>query len=671
MGIATSPLCAAPRNDMTFDRFLSEERTVVHMMVTIGIYMRRSQRLLRRWAANPRVHALLQGTGFLLAGFLGSAASLGHRLQPVALGLLCAQTGWPAVLIATGSALGYLLFWGSQAPMGVVWTGLGLTAALLLRGRHVQKETPLLMPAIAAMLVAATGLLFQYYQQDGPPVAMYLLQIAIAAGSAAVFCTATERRDPVIDWLMYGLGVLCLAQVIPLPYLGFGFIAAGMIALYAPFPAVALAGLALDLSQVTPVPMTAVLSLAYFARMIPRLSPVVKHFGPGLVYIAVMSICGVWDIQPLPALVLGSVAAALLPRQTGIPQRRGETGTAQVQLELASAVLQQMEAMVLDTEEAPVDEQALVVRAADRACGSCPCRRTCKEQPGLISPEILHRPLGNGDSLPVGCRKSGRLLMEMRRSQEQLRTIRADRDRQMEYRSAVGQQYRFLADYLQDISDSLAQRNEPPKARFQPEVSTCSASKNRANGDRCLWFAGVACRYYVLLCDGMGTGDEAARDAQQIGGMLRRLLSAGYPAAYALRSVNSLCALQGRAGAVTIDLCELRLDTGKAALYKWGAAASYVIARGEPVKIGTASPPPGLSVTDGRETVEKLSLRKGETLVLLSDGAGGEEALRLAWVRAGEPVGELASRILASGEADGSDDATVAVVRLSRTSVSA
>ena len=64
------------------------------MMVTLGIYMRRSQRILRRWAADPRIHALLQGGGYLLAGFLGSAASLSHRLQPIALGLLCAQTGW-------------------------------------------------------------------------------------------------------------------------------------------------------------------------------------------------------------------------------------------------------------------------------------------------------------------------------------------------------------------------------------------------------------------------------------------------------------------------------------------------------------------------------------------------------------------------------------------------
>ena len=132
------------------------------MMVTLGIYMRRSQRLLRRWASDPKIHAFLQAGGYLLAGFLGSAASLSHRLQPGVLGFLCAQTGWPAVLTAIGSAVGYLLFWGNQGPVGVVWTSLGLTAALLLKGKQIQKETPLLMPAIAGFIVAGTGLLFQY-----------------------------------------------------------------------------------------------------------------------------------------------------------------------------------------------------------------------------------------------------------------------------------------------------------------------------------------------------------------------------------------------------------------------------------------------------------------------------------------------------------------------------
>lgn len=640
------------------------------MMVTLGIYMRRSQRLLRRWASDPKIHAFLQAGGYLLAGFLGSAASLSHRLQPVVLGFLCAQTGWPAVLTAIGSAVGYLLFWGNQGPVGVVWTSLGLAAALLLKGKQIQRETPLLMPAIAGFIVALTGLLFQYYQHYGPPVGMYLLQVAVAIGSTAVFCTAVERRDPIVEWLMWGLGVLCLAQVMPVPYLGLGYIAAGLITVAAPFPAVALAGLALDLAQVSPVPMTAVLCLTYFVRMIPRLHPALKHLSPAPVYIAVMSVCGVWNMMPLPGLLIGSIAAALLPRQTSIYQRRGETGMTQVHLELASSVFQQMETMVFDTEDVPIDEQALIARAADRACSGCPCRKTCKERPEQISPAILHKPLGNGADLPSGCRKSGRLLMEMRRSQEQLRTIRADRDRQAEYRAAVGQQYRFMADYLQDLSDTLAQRCDAPKAWFQPEIAASSAGKNRVNGDKCLWFAGMSCRYYVLLCDGMGTGEEASRDAQRVGNMLRRLLSAGFPAAYALRSVNSLCALQGRAGMVTLDLAELRLDTGKVTIYKWGAAPSYVISQGEPIKIGTATPPPGLSIVDGRESVERLSLRRGETLILLSDGAGGEESLRRLWMDAELPAGELADKILQSNQALCADDATVAVIRLHGTTLS-
>ena len=40
------------------------------------------------------------------------------------------------------------------------------------------------------------------------------------------------------------------------------------------------------------------------------------------------------------------------------------------------------------------------------------------------------------------------------------------------------------------------------------------------------------------------------------------------------------------------------LDTGHATLYKWGAAPSWLLRRGSAEKIGTATPPPGISVTD-------------------------------------------------------------------------
>lgn len=634
------------------------------MMVTLGLYMRRWQRLFRRWMLDPRLHALAQGGLYLLSGFLLSAASLGSHPMPLVLGLLSATTGWPAVLLALGGCGGYAVFWGAAGTQGMTWAAAGLLLSILFGGKMLTRETPLLMPALSAFLVAAIGLGFQIWLQDTTPVLLYLLAIGMAALSSFVFSRAMERRDPVVDWAVCGFAVLALAQVMPIPYLGFGYIAAGALALVGAFPGAALAGLALDLAQVTQTPMTAVLCLAWFLRLVPGLPKWALYCAGGSVYLAVMALTGTWDLMPLPGLLIGGFLSAWLPGNPGISQRRGETGFAQVRLEMASAVLRQSEQILLDVEEYPIDEQALITRAIDRACSSCPCRKTCKEKPENMPTSLLHKPLGNGGDLPLHCRKAGRLLHELRRSQEQLRSIRADRDRQQEYRAAVLQQYHFLSDYLQDLSDVLAQRAAPPQQLYQPEIAVCSAGREKANGDRCLWFAGVECRYYILICDGMGTGLEAAHAGKTVASMLRRLLSAGHPPEYALRSVNSLCALLGRGGAVTIDLAELRLDTGKAAVYKWGAAPSHLVSRGDAIKIGTATPPPGLSVTDGRETVEQLSLRRGELLVLQSDGAGGEESLRRALEESDLPPGELAARIMEYSRGDETDDATVAVVRL-------
>ena len=71
---------------------------------------------------------------------------------------------------------GYLVFWGSAGSQGVVWIALGLIAAVLLGGRRILEEAPLLMSALAALIVAATGLLFQIWQGDDTPIVVYLLR---------------------------------------------------------------------------------------------------------------------------------------------------------------------------------------------------------------------------------------------------------------------------------------------------------------------------------------------------------------------------------------------------------------------------------------------------------------------------------------------------------------
>ena len=107
------------------------------------------------------------------------------------------------------------------------------------------------------------------------------------------------------------------------------------------------------------------------------------------------------------------------------------------------------------------------------------------------------------------------------------------------------------------------------------------------------------------------------------------------------------------------------LSTGTATLYKWGAAPSWVLKKSGAEKIGTATPPPGLSVEDARETVVRLSLRRGEVLILLSDGVEAGDALSRMELTPDAPPGELAQRLLECG-CRGGDDATAAVIRLQR-----
>ena len=637
------------------------------MIMSLGTYVRRGQRFIRRWISDPKLRTVAKSIGCVLCGFTLSAASLGSAPQPLPLALLCAGlSGWPSLPLTLGSLLGYQLLWGAAGTQGIIWTIAGLVVSFALGGQKVNRVMPLLMPALAGLSVAATGLMFQLLGAQDAGIPMYFLRIGLAIGATKIFTTVLERRDPVTDWLACALGVLSLAQTVPLAAVNPGYIAAGALGAAAPFPAAALAGLALDLSGITPAPMAAVLSMAFLVRLVPGLPKWTAHTAPAVMYLLIATLRGSADWIPAIALALGGGLGVFLPAPATIAHRRGETGIAQVRLEMTAGVLAQTEQLLLDVREFPIDEAALICKAADRACSGCSYRDGCREQAvaARMPTALLHRPMVTADDVPVNCRKRGRLLLELRRIQDQYRSIRADRDRQREYRNALIQQYRFLSEYLQDLADKLPQRGNALRPRFDPQVEVCSAGLEGINGDRCLWFAGTECHYYVLLCDGMGTGFGAAEEGRAAGELLRRLLIAGFPAEYALRSLNSLCTLRERAGAVTVDLVQIDLQTGRVNLYKWGAAPSYLLTPSGPEKIGTAAAPPGLSVTGVRETVDKLSLRRGETLILLSDGVDGEAAMRRACDLTELAPGEMASRVLQYGRGSGSDDATAAVIRL-------
>ena len=635
------------------------------MITALESYVRRWRRTIQKIWADPELQEPLLRVCYFFGGFCMSAASLGSYLQPFCLGLLCAgMPGWLPAFFGIGSALGYWVFWGIKGLQGVLWVAAALPVGVLVARNRNLAKVELLQPALASLIVAASGVLFQSWRGESAPIVIYLLRVGLAFGAVWTVQRYRIRRDTVAGWVMAAVGVLALAQIAPLPILNFGILLAAMFVANLPFPAVAMAGLALDLAQVTSVPMTAVLCLGALLRLLPKLPVGAVAALPAGVYLLMMTLCGQMDLTPLPGLAVGGFISVVLPARRPRTYRRGEMGFAQVRLEMAAGVMAQSEQLLQTAEGAIIDEAALIGKAVSRACGSCPNRKNCKEPERIacISGELLHKSHIQLDDLPGDCKKRSRLLQELRRSQDQLRILHADRQRRREYQEAVAQQYHFLSEYLQELADQLPERGNARSQRFHPEVAVCSSGKESVNGDRCLWFAGTDCRYYLLLCDGMGTGAGAAEAAKTAGNMLRRLLMAGYPARYALRCINSLCTLRGQAGIVTMDLAEIRLDTGKVNVYKWGAAPSYLLLPTGTEQIGIGGMPPGLSVNEARETVDSFTMRHGEMLVLLSDGVEAEAMLRYGKELLEESPGGAAARLLEWGK--GMDDATAAVIRL-------
>ena len=228
----------------------------------------------------------------------------------------------------------------------------------------------------------------------------------------------------------------------------------------------------------------------------------------------------------------------------------------------------------------------------------------------------------------------------------------------------MAQELTSIASYLR-----AAQMPHPSAAvselSFVPEVGICSVGKNgsRVSGDRGACFRGTRGDYFVLLCDGMGTGVEASRLSAETVRLLERLLRTGLAPDDALNIYNGAEVLRGADRFTTVDLLCLDLLHGEGALYKWGSAPSYLRAGAETKKIGTAAPPPGVGV-GGENTPERyrLSLKRGEMLVLVSDGAGGAQTEAAIAAYSGESARELAALLISGLPAE--DDMTAVVISL-------
>ena len=143
----------------------------------------------------------------------------------------------------------------------------------------------------------------------------------------------------------------------------------------------------------------------------------------------------------------------------------------------------------------------------------------------------------------------------------------------------------------------------------------------------------------------------------------------------ALRTVSAALALRGEEeiGFTTIDLLRVDLFTGEAAVYKYGAAPTYVKQGSGVSRITGASLPAGLAGGEGgTPDVSQFRLEAGDCVALVTDGVAGGGSDQ--WVRDklaafdGASPRALAEDLLEeSGRQVGAaDDRTVLVLKIAR-----
>lgn len=149
--------------------------------------------------------------------------------------------------------------------------------------------------------------------------------------------------------------------------------------------------------------------------------------------------------------------------------------------------------------------------------------------------------------------------------------------------------------------------------------------ENRVCGDCYDCFTAADGSLYVILSDGMGTGSRARVDSAMACSVLSKLLKSGVALSAALETVNTVLMVKSADESfATLDICKIDLNSGECAVYKAGASTTYIKSSDRLIRASLSSPPAG---TGGKLTVpaQKFSVRKGDVIVMMTDGASPDE----------------------------------------------
>lgn len=634
-------------------------------------------------------------TGFLpaAAAFLLSGAALDGLYSPWALAAVSAAgVSWPGLSALLGAGLGAFLFLDFQAGLRHTAAAILIFCANTAFCTTRLYRRPVFRP-VAAVLMTLLVQSAYLIQRQPRQWALCAAACTVLYAAAALLPSLSDANAPAVSrgqaLFLLGLGLSLTAY--GWSFSGFrvgGMLAAALLMAAAkclsPASAAAagaVAGLTMDLFTGDAVLLTAVccggMGAASAVRERGRLAL------PLVYTAAAMAVYTLLDgPDPLP-LLFQSVAGAglylLLPQR--LPLRLAQQASVPPSQQAATpaaafrAVYDSFFTEV--TPPRPENPAVLFDRAAEQVCAGCLLQRDCWQAHyndtynafNDACPRLLRRGSACAEDFPLHfasrCLHFPQLLEALNDQLHQFLLRRAHRLQLEEAYQVARQQYAQMSEVLSPGMPVSA----PPRFTCRTAIALRPKEGETLCGDQAASFeaGGAAC---LLLSDGMGSGEAAHREAAMTVRLLKQFLQAGVEPLPALKTLNTAMLLRCREGAgfTTIDLLRLDRSTGEAALYKYGAAPSYLKKLGRVTRYGGAALPAGLEGADRQPDVIRFVLPPDGWVVMVSDGVvggDGDEWLQdlLAGWGGGTPDA-LARRILTVSADHGgrSDDCAVLVL---------
>ncbi len=664
---------------------------------------------------------------FFLSAALAAGEILGGY-SPFALGYLSAAgAGAGGFFSLIGCGLGFLISKPLPDAFRYLATAILVYAVAFAFYDLRIFATRYFMPFSAALMAGLTG--FVYLAEEGwtpTRVICYCSELLLVFVTGRLFAVQAREEDaPLLlglSWLTLAGGVLIALERIPLPFgIGLGRIAACTAAIWLSgvLPGAASVGaplglgLFLDLSAGGGCGCGA--SLAMGSLLSGRCGKNHRHTRLGLFFVGYTAV-SLWNfsvsgsLTPLLDGLLGcglyiSLPTSLLDRLEGrMPkhlkssappskptQPSGGIPSAAIasiqqrlrgQADAFHRLYQQLSADLDTSEEPSIDPFPLYLRASQRVCRGCAFGSACwkRDKAGMraqLQPAMdamVRRGRSDPGDYPTEfaarCARINELVNEVNEQYAAARTRQRYQLRLKDSRSARCRQYEGMGHLLGDCALSLEPKAvaavSTPSLTALAGVAAGKRPGQSVSGDAGGWFRDGDDALWVVLCDGMGTGPDAARDSRFAYHLLEQFLSAGISPEVSLSTVAGALALRWESSGTftTIDLLRIDLQSGEGCLYKLGAAPTYLRRDGVVSRFTSGTLPAGLN-TDPTPDLTRFRLRPGDLAVLVSDGVtdGSDDAAIRDAIRHwhGDSPRELAATLLGAEEAV-SDDRTAIVL---------